>query len=399
MDHLKLKAVADEVLTRNYTWLPNASCEETSQYEVCEVAFKAWDFRDPKMIITTETQSQWTLVARIFLPLNRTEPLPVLIYGHGLNSGRTEADQLADEFSENGDFALVALDSLMHGDHPTRLPDSMIPALDFLGVKITEARVDGAAMHGNFTQTVVDRLQLLQLIRRQPDFDGDGIDDFDPSRIGYFGVSLGGMLGSLFLANTHNIPAAVMSISGGRLIQFLSDIPQLEPFRPALNNLAGGEVKAERVVLFAQTLVDSADPATFAQFILKDRLYPDSMPPHLLMPVADQEHRTTRDRIFTRQSTRHTAYWSGHHRGVRTRATKRTASDNTALVTAGYFQFDRISNDEQTRAGLQHAKLPPSPEALLQTRHFLGGWLADETPEIINPYEQLNTPELEEDND
>ena len=219
MDHLKLKAVADEVLTRNYTWLPNASCEETSQYEVCEVAFKAWDFRDPKMIITTETQSQWTLVARIFLPLNRTEPLPVLIYGHGLNSGRTEADQLADEFSENGDFALVALDSLMHGDHPTRLPDSGIPALDFLGVKITEARVDGAAMHGNFTQTVVDRLQLLQLIRRQPDFDGDGIDDFDPSRIGY-SVSLGGMLGN-DAANTHNIPAAVMSISGGRLIQFL----------------------------------------------------------------------------------------------------------------------------------------------------------------------------------
>ena len=327
------------------------------------------------MIITTETQSQWTLVARIFLPLNRTEPLPVLIYGHGLNSGRTEADQLADEFSENGDFALVALDSLMHGDHPTRLPDSMIPALDFLGVKITEARVDGAAMHGNFTQTVVDRLLLLQLIRRQPDFDGDGIDDFDPSRIGYFGVSLGGMLGSLFLANTHNIPAAVMSISGGRLIQFLSDIPQLEPFRPALNNLAGGEVKAERVVLFAQTLVDSADPATFAQFILKDRLYPDSMPPHLLMPVADQDDTVPPETGYSLAR----ALGIPHIGPVITEVfgleqQNAPASDNTAFgVTAGYFQFDRISNDEQTRVRVAtHAKLPPSPEALLQTRHFSG---------------------------
>ncbi|MGB0648442.1 MAG: hypothetical protein ACPGQS_14755, partial [Bradymonadia bacterium] len=77
------------------------------------------------------------------------------------------------------------------------------------------------------------------------------------------------------------------------------------------------------------------------------------------------------------------------------------AADNTDYgVTAGYFQFDRISNDEQTEVKVAtHAKLPPSPEALLQTRHFLTGWLADETPEIINPYEQLNTPQLDEDND
>lgn len=399
MDHLILKAVADEVLLRNYTWQPNPTCEENENYKVCDAQFKAWDFRDPKIIKNTNTSGQWTLDVRIYLPLDTTEPLPVLIYGHGLNSSRTEADRLANEFADGG-FALVAVDSLMHGDHPTRIAESMLPALDFLGVDIPAARVDGAAMHGNFTQTVVDRLQLLQLIRRHPDFDNDGVDDFEPTKIGYFGVSLGGMLGSLFLASTHSIPVAIVSISGGRLIQFLTDIPQLAPFRPALNTLAGGEIKAERVLVFAQSLIDSADPATFAQFIFKDRLYEDSMPPHLLMPVADQDdtvppqtaYSLARSLAIPHVGPVFTEVFGLEHQPA-------PVSNNTVYgVTAGYFQFDRITNEGRNRVEIAtHSRLPPSPEALLQTRHFLSGWLAGETPEIIDPYVQLETPPLSPD--
>ncbi len=399
MDHLRLKAVADEVLTRNYTWQPGATCDTNDGYRVCDAQFKAWDFRDPKMVVNTDTSGQWTLDVRIYLPLEVDGPLPVLIYGHGLNSGRTEADRLAEEFAEGG-FALVAIDSLMHGDHPTRIPESMLPALDFLGVAIPAARVDGAAMHGNFTQTVVDRLQLLQLIRRHPDFDNDGINDFDPTQIGYFGVSLGGMLGSLFLANTHTIPVAIVSISGGRLIQFLTDIPQLEPFRPALNTLAGGEEKAERVLVFAQTLIDSADPATFAQFILKDRLYEGTQPPHLLMPVADQDDTVPPQTAYSLARSLdipHVGPVFTEVFGLEQQPAP--ASNNTQYgVTAGYFQFDRITNEDRDRVEIAtHSRLPPSPEALLQARHFLAGWLAGETPEIIDPYERLETPPLEVD--
>jgi dienelactone hydrolase len=394
MDHLKLKAVADEVLIRNYTWQPGATCESNDSYKVCDAQFKAWDFRDPKMIVTPQANAQWTLEVRIYLPADTSGPLPVIIYGHGLNSGRTEADRLAEEFADGG-FALVAIDSLMHGDHPTRIPESMLPALDFLGVDIPAARVDGAAMHGNFTQTVVDRLQLLQLIRRHPDFDNDGVDDFDPSQIGYFGVSLGGMLGSLFLANTHGIPAAILSISGGRLIQFLTDIPQLAPFRPALNTLAGGEIKAERVLVFAQSLIDSADPATFAQFILKDRLYEGTEPPHLLMPVADQDDTVPPQTAYSLARSLDIPHVGPVFTEVfGLEQQDAPASNNTRYgVTAGYFQFDRITRGDRVEIAT-HSRLPPSPEAFLQTRHFLSGWLAGDTPEIIDPYAQLETPAL-----
>ncbi len=397
MDHLLLHAVAQEVRTRNYTWDPSVECEEEEEtFRICNASFKAWDFRDPLMIQNTDTNGQWRLKVRIFLPKQAEAPLPVLIYGHGLNSDRFEGDRLAAEFSDDG-FAVVAVDAMMHGEHPTRIEDSNLPALDFLGVDLAAARVEGAALHGNFTQTVVDRLQLLQLLRRSPDFDGDGTIDFDPTEIGYFGVSLGGMLGSLFLANANQIPAAILSISGGRLIQFLSDIPQIDTFRPALNNLAGGEVKAERVLILAQTMVDAADPATSAPFILRNRLNPGSQPPHLLVPVADKDETVppaTAQALARALGVPHVGPVFTEVFGLEQQDTPTT--DNTVYgVTAGYFQFDRMSNDNLSRVEVaEHSELPARPEALLQARHFLAGWVDGELPEIIDPYEVMGTPPL-----
>ena len=396
MDHLLLHEVAKEVRRRNYTWNADVSCEENEAFRICDAAFKAWDFRDPEMIRTTETSGQWSLPVRIYLPNTSETPLPVIIYGHGLNSDRFEGDRLATKFSRDG-FAVVAVDALMHGDHPTRIEGSSLPALDFLGVDLPSAQVSGPILSGNFTQTVVDRLQLLQLLRRSPDFDGDGIADFNPQEIGYFGVSLGGMLGSLFLANANSIPAAVLSVAGGRLIQFLTDIPQIDAFRPALNNLAGGEAKAERILLFAQTMVDSADPATFAPFVLRQRLSTNSVPPHLLVPVADQDDTVppaTAHALARALGVPHVGPVFTDVFGLEKQSTP--SSENTNYgVTAGYFQFDRCTNEGRSRVDIaEHAELPASEEALLQTRHFFTGWTRGEVPEIIDPYENLGTEPL-----
>ena len=89
---------------------------------------------------------------------------------------------------------------MRHGDHPTRDPASQLTALDVLGVSILDLRIDPVQLRGNFNQTILDYLQLLQLIRQKPDFDQDGLNDLNPETIVYFGVSLGGMLGAGFTA-------------------------------------------------------------------------------------------------------------------------------------------------------------------------------------------------------
>jgi hypothetical protein len=66
------------------------------------------------------------------------------------------------------------------------------------------------------------------------DVNGDGIRDLDPSRISYFGQSLGGMYGTVFLAVEPDVHAGVPVVPGGSYI----DIGRLGPtFRRAAGPL------------------------------------------------------------------------------------------------------------------------------------------------------------------
>ena len=63
-------------------------------------------------------------------------------------------------------------------------------------------------------QTIADFMQLVRVIEVGIDVDGDGAQDLDPARIYYFGHSLGGMWGTIFLAIEPNVRAAVFNSVG-----------------------------------------------------------------------------------------------------------------------------------------------------------------------------------------
>ena len=396
-EHMVMKAVADHISSQTFEWSENSECEDDEYFRVCETSFQANDYRRPKAIFDSTPTATWTLKARVFFPLQGEAPFPVLIYGHGLNSDRFEGDRLAKEFCQNG-FAIIAVDALKHGDHPTRIDENALPALEFLGVSIIELKVDSANLSGNLTQTVADRLQLLQLLKTQPDMDGDGTPDFKTDKIGYFGVSLGGMLGSIFLANSTDVPLAVLSISGGHLIRFLTDSPLLGQYRPILNNIAGGDAKFERLLVFAQTMVDRADPATYGPYVLRNRYDAENNPPpHLMMPVADQDETVppgTAHVLARSIGLPHVGYAFTDVFGLETIAAPASLNGENGK-TIGYFQFDRITRRNDRVEIAEHAKLPESPEALLQCQEFLTPWREDEAPVIIDPYETLETPPLQ----
>ena len=66
-----------------------------------------------------------------------------------------------------------------------------------------------------FRQTVADLMRLVRVIEVGVDVDGDASQDLNPSRIYYFGQSLGGMFGTVFLAVEPNVPAGVITAAGG----------------------------------------------------------------------------------------------------------------------------------------------------------------------------------------
>lgn len=63
-------------------------------------------------------------------------------------------------------------------------------------------------------QTVVDLMQLVRVIQHGVDVDGDQVPDLDPRRIYYFGHSLGGHYGTMFLAVEPAVRAGVLNAPG-----------------------------------------------------------------------------------------------------------------------------------------------------------------------------------------
>jgi hypothetical protein len=64
-----------------------------------------------------------------------------------------------------------------------------------------------------FRQTNVDQMALVRMIEAGVDVDGDGTPDLDAGRIGYLGISLGGLTGGPFVAAEARVRAAVLNVT------------------------------------------------------------------------------------------------------------------------------------------------------------------------------------------
>lgn len=389
-DHLPIVAAAEHAHGLSPRWDAPATCEDHTGWRQCEATFTATDYRDDRAIFTGTPQAQWTLRATIWLPKDATGPVPTIVYGHGIGSTRFGAGEVVDVVLPAG-YAVVAIDALHHGDHPTAEGDASSAAFKFLGLDAANLKLDGLALRGNFNQTVLDRLQLVNLIRQAPDVDGDGSPDLDADTIGYWGISLGSMLSPGLLALEPSIEAAVLSVGGGKLMAFVTDTAQIAALRPLLRNLAGGADNLERLLPVIQTVVDVADPASWATFVNRDR-FDGGTGPHVLLPVAAEDG--TVPPVSGRALAR--AFGLPQVLPAVTEVSLLSTVPAPFAPAEGpvraYFQFDRISNGARISAA-SHGNTPTGTEGALQALTFLNGWL-DGQPLVIDPYAELGTAPL-----
>jgi hypothetical protein len=101
--------------------------------------------------------------------------------------------------------------------------DAMIGSTE--GQSAMELRSDGKLRpsillsRDGLRQTVADLMQLVREIQVGMDVNDDGIRDLDPSRISYFGQSLGGIYGTDFLAVEPDVHAGVPVVPGGSYVE------------------------------------------------------------------------------------------------------------------------------------------------------------------------------------
>ena len=215
---------------------------------------------------------------------------PVVIYQHGITRNRTDAIGISATFAQRG-FVVVAIDQPLHGlsSGPFYIegtpfgPISSERTFDVdlinnvTGASGPDGRIDDSGAHfinlgslltsrDNNRQAIAD---LFQLARNVPtiDLDRNGTPDLDGSRISFVGQSLGGMVGTGFLALEPTVNVGVLNVPGGGIAQLLNGSVTFGPrIRAGLAavGVVAGTPNFDQFLLITQTVVDSADPINYA---------------------------------------------------------------------------------------------------------------------------------------
>ena len=385
-------AVAKDIRARTFKWSQPVTCSKPANkpYQLCEGRFVGQDYRKGREVLPTP-QAPLEHIVRVWLPKTGSGPWPVIVFGHGLTGAKDQGEPVA-VLAAPMNAAVVAIDAVAHGKHPAGGATGLAAVLKFFGIDAATLSFDFLALRDNWRQSTYDKLQLLRLLAQQPDVDGDGTADLDPTKMAYVGVSLGGIMGPELLALTDAIGVAVLSVPGGKVSSIIESSTEFSPLIMAFKPDTATDGDIARFFPIVQTLIERGDAANWGPHVLTARLPGvDGGRPSVLMQMAID------DEIVPNVATRALVRGMGvpqvgpELQSVGIVPNKQplplSGNLNGGETTAGLFQFDQISKSPgkpMQKAG--HGSVPASQEALAQDKVFLQSWLAGKVPEIVNPY-------------
>lgn len=250
--------------TPQFTDLVGAATSDTIA-AVAIGSFPSYDFRKDTSAFDPELLAGARVPPAVDLDFVMTIPkapapeggYPLVIFGHGLGGSNRDTVGVAKLF---GDAPLMAI-GISAVDHGRRGQLAQFFNL-----------TDGFATRENFRQTVADTMQLALMAR------GASVAPFDQvnkNRVHYMGISLGGIMGTLFMGYSPDVRVGVLSVPGGGLpdiiqsnaigallkplIALTAQIQQSDPKFPAF---------LHRFFHLSQWVIDAGDPINTAPVIL-----------------------------------------------------------------------------------------------------------------------------------
>ena len=132
------------------------------------------------------------------LPKNSASPLPVIILMHGLGDNKS-VDYVSygnDLFLKNG-YAVLRIDFSQHGERKNDVYDFSL-----------------TGSYKNWSRDIIS--QTVFDLRRAVDFI-ETRKELDSQKIGYYGISLGGITGTIFCGVESRIKVPIVALAGGQL--------------------------------------------------------------------------------------------------------------------------------------------------------------------------------------
>jgi hypothetical protein len=185
---------------------------------------------------------------------------PIVLFGHGLGGSGRDVARIT-ELGQNVPIVGIGISALQHGRRGN----------------VTKFFVLGniATTREYFRQTVADFLQVIRMIQVAHDAGIAPFRDIDPQHIQYLGGSLGGIMGTPFMAVAPDVQVGVLSVPGGGLPNILAsrDIGML--LEPLLALTVGIPPDSPYFATFlhrfqqtSQWALESADPINYAPHII-----------------------------------------------------------------------------------------------------------------------------------
>ena len=203
-----------------------------------------------------------------------------MIFNHGITRNRSDMFAIAATLAGQG-FAVVAIDLPLHGitdkHHPfyvEKTPFGPIANERTFDLDLQDNATGAPDPSGgyfiNLSSLLTSRDNLrqgvadLMSLRRA----ASGMAGIDGTDVSFVGQSLGGIVGTVFLAVDPNVLTGVLSVPGGGIARLLDGSPTFGPRIRAGLEQAGviaGTPDYDSFMGAAQTAVDSGDPINFAR--------------------------------------------------------------------------------------------------------------------------------------
>ncbi|MBL4637295.1 MAG: hypothetical protein JKY56_25800, partial [Kofleriaceae bacterium] len=207
-------------------------------------------------------------------------PIPVIIFGHGMfGSG---VDSLDHDFLQQ-----LANDEcvMFVGGDLTGLTDNEFASVAFAMNDINK----GIAMTETLAQSVVDFIVLQKMLSgpylTADEFMHDGQQIIDPTKITYFGASLGGIMGGVYMSYAPDITRGVLGVPGGPWGLLFERSVFWPPLRIAMIGAYPEPWDYELNIALLGMLFEKVDPIATSHRVLDDPL-PNTTPKDLLLYMA-----------------------------------------------------------------------------------------------------------------
>jgi dienelactone hydrolase len=243
------------------------------------------------------------------VPRDATGPVPVVIFGHGVMTERRFVLAIGDALAQRG-FAAIAIDFPYHGEQtycieggPVSIPDpqtgdviALPPCRDGAYCDEYGRCVDASGAEGDFMrmwpvlnypfpsgaafievdhiantrdhflQSVIDLAELSRSLRQADWTPVTGVP-LESERVYYAGQSLGGIIGSTFVALSPEVERAVLNVPGCDTVDMFYESTYFAPHIQAAFTRLGvvdGTWEAERFLNIARLFMDAVDPQSVA---------------------------------------------------------------------------------------------------------------------------------------